>query len=237
MLTTALNTLVLMRIGGLRLAHGGGWDGFGPLMAGLAFVGVASGRFRGCMMAPRQKLRPRPAPRPPERTHAKIEKHQHDPGSNQKHSVIWPVSPVGLMRHRFGVKTMTGKRKNTPVTSSHRMPPTRWKGRRKPPTPEQHLRWPEQFFWPPEQEWGSGRRVRNRRRLRLSLRRSLRRGWGLNAADNRSPAILPATRSPVPRTRPNICALIPFMMVAVTRGETLVALGRCFPFAPQRAWR
>jgi hypothetical protein len=41
MLTTALNALVLVRIGGLRLAHGGGWDGFGPLMAGLAFVGVA----------------------------------------------------------------------------------------------------------------------------------------------------------------------------------------------------
>ena len=41
MLTTALNTLVLARIGGLRLAHGGGWDGFGPLMVGLAFVGAA----------------------------------------------------------------------------------------------------------------------------------------------------------------------------------------------------
>ncbi len=41
MLTTALNTLVLVRIGGLRLAHGGGWDGLGPLMVGLAFVGVA----------------------------------------------------------------------------------------------------------------------------------------------------------------------------------------------------
>ena len=40
MLTTALNTLVLMRISGLRLAHSGGWDGFGPLMAGLALVGV-----------------------------------------------------------------------------------------------------------------------------------------------------------------------------------------------------
>ena len=43
MLTTALNALVLVRIGGLRLAHGGGWDGFGPLMVGLAFVGVAIG--------------------------------------------------------------------------------------------------------------------------------------------------------------------------------------------------
>jgi hypothetical protein len=40
MLTTALNTLVLMRNGGLRLAHNGGWEGFGPLMAGLAIVGV-----------------------------------------------------------------------------------------------------------------------------------------------------------------------------------------------------
>lgn len=43
MLTTALNTLVLVRISGLRLAHGGGWDGFGPLMIGLAVVGVLIG--------------------------------------------------------------------------------------------------------------------------------------------------------------------------------------------------
>lgn len=43
MLTTALNSLVLVRIGGLRLAHGGGWDGFGPLMVGLALVGAAIG--------------------------------------------------------------------------------------------------------------------------------------------------------------------------------------------------
>jgi hypothetical protein len=43
MLTTALNTLVLMRIGGFRLAHGGGWDGFGPLFIGLAIIGVLIG--------------------------------------------------------------------------------------------------------------------------------------------------------------------------------------------------
>jgi hypothetical protein len=40
MLTTVLNTLVLIRIGGLRLVHGGGWDGFGPLLIGLAIIGV-----------------------------------------------------------------------------------------------------------------------------------------------------------------------------------------------------
>jgi hypothetical protein len=40
MLTTALNTLVFMRIGGLRLAHEGGWDGFGPLIIGLAMIGI-----------------------------------------------------------------------------------------------------------------------------------------------------------------------------------------------------
>jgi hypothetical protein len=39
MLTIALNSLVLVRIGGLRLAHGGG-GGFGPLLVGLAIVGV-----------------------------------------------------------------------------------------------------------------------------------------------------------------------------------------------------
>jgi hypothetical protein len=40
MLTTALNALVLIRIGGLRLVHGGGWDGFCPLLVGLAIIGV-----------------------------------------------------------------------------------------------------------------------------------------------------------------------------------------------------
>jgi uncharacterized membrane protein len=43
MLTTALNTLVLIRIGGFRLAHGGGWDGFGPLFIGLAVICVLIG--------------------------------------------------------------------------------------------------------------------------------------------------------------------------------------------------
>jgi hypothetical protein len=40
MLTIALNTLILLRIFGLRLAHEAGWDGFGPLMIGLAILGV-----------------------------------------------------------------------------------------------------------------------------------------------------------------------------------------------------
>jgi hypothetical protein len=40
MLTTVLNTLVLIRIGGLRLVPDGGWDGFGPLLIGLAIIGV-----------------------------------------------------------------------------------------------------------------------------------------------------------------------------------------------------
>jgi hypothetical protein len=43
MLTTVLNTLVLLRIVGLRLAHEAGWDGFGPLIIGLAIVGVLIG--------------------------------------------------------------------------------------------------------------------------------------------------------------------------------------------------
>ena len=38
MLTTALNTLVFLRISGLRLAHEAGWESFGPLIAGLAIV-------------------------------------------------------------------------------------------------------------------------------------------------------------------------------------------------------
>ena len=40
MLTTALNRLVLMRNDGLRLAHSAGREGFGPLLIGMAFLGV-----------------------------------------------------------------------------------------------------------------------------------------------------------------------------------------------------
>jgi hypothetical protein len=38
MLTTALNTLVLVRIEGLQFAHGAGRDYLGPLLIGLAIV-------------------------------------------------------------------------------------------------------------------------------------------------------------------------------------------------------
>ena len=40
MLTTVLNSLILMRIAGLRLVHEAGWEGFGPLIIGLAIVGM-----------------------------------------------------------------------------------------------------------------------------------------------------------------------------------------------------
>lgn len=43
MLTTALNTLVLLRVVGLRLAHEAGWDSFGPLIVMLAMIGVLIG--------------------------------------------------------------------------------------------------------------------------------------------------------------------------------------------------
>jgi hypothetical protein len=43
MLTTALNTLVPLRIVALRLAHEAGWDGFGPLIIGLAVLGLVIG--------------------------------------------------------------------------------------------------------------------------------------------------------------------------------------------------
>jgi hypothetical protein len=39
MLTAVLNSLILLRLGGLRLAHEAGWDGFGPLIIGLAILG------------------------------------------------------------------------------------------------------------------------------------------------------------------------------------------------------
>lgn len=43
MLTTALNTLILIRLLGLRLVQEPGWDGFGPLLIVLAVVGLLIG--------------------------------------------------------------------------------------------------------------------------------------------------------------------------------------------------
>ena len=43
MLTTALNTLVLVRIEGLQFAHGQGRDYLGQLTIGLAIIGVLIG--------------------------------------------------------------------------------------------------------------------------------------------------------------------------------------------------
>jgi hypothetical protein len=40
MLTTALNTLVSLRTAGYRLMHLLGLEGVGPLLAGLALIGV-----------------------------------------------------------------------------------------------------------------------------------------------------------------------------------------------------
>ena len=40
LLTTALNSLVAVRIGGFRLLHGVGRDGFAPLLIGLSIVGA-----------------------------------------------------------------------------------------------------------------------------------------------------------------------------------------------------
>jgi hypothetical protein len=41
MLTTGLNALAMLRFAGIRLAHGGGRDGFALLLMGLAAIGVA----------------------------------------------------------------------------------------------------------------------------------------------------------------------------------------------------
>jgi hypothetical protein len=41
MLTAGVNALALMRFGVIRLAHGGGRDGFAWLLMGLAAIGVA----------------------------------------------------------------------------------------------------------------------------------------------------------------------------------------------------
>jgi hypothetical protein len=42
-LTAVLNTLIFLRIIALRLAHEAGWDGFGPLVIGLAMLGLLIG--------------------------------------------------------------------------------------------------------------------------------------------------------------------------------------------------
>jgi hypothetical protein len=55
LLSSVLNILIFLRIAGLRLAHEAGWDGFGPLIIGLAIVGVLIG-----LLSPiRQLLRTR----------------------------------------------------------------------------------------------------------------------------------------------------------------------------------
>lgn len=41
MLTMGLDALAFVRLGGFRLAHGGGRDGFAWLLMGLAAIGVA----------------------------------------------------------------------------------------------------------------------------------------------------------------------------------------------------
>jgi hypothetical protein len=41
MLTAGLNSLAMVRFGGLRLVHGGGHDGLAWLLIGLAAIGVA----------------------------------------------------------------------------------------------------------------------------------------------------------------------------------------------------
>jgi len=41
MLTAGLDALAMVRFGGLRLAHGGGHEGFAWLLIGLAAIGVA----------------------------------------------------------------------------------------------------------------------------------------------------------------------------------------------------
>jgi hypothetical protein len=42
-LTAVLNTLIFLRIIALHLAHEAGWDSFGPLIIGLAVLGLLIG--------------------------------------------------------------------------------------------------------------------------------------------------------------------------------------------------
>jgi len=100
MLTRALNSLVLLRIGGFRLAHGGGRDGFVPLLIGLAIIGIAIWALsRSSQQAPAKDQQRMdwnlPAPRPPERTNPEVEKHHDNQSSFQKRSVIGTGSPTG----------------------------------------------------------------------------------------------------------------------------------------------
>jgi hypothetical protein len=90
-----------------------------------------------------------------------------------------------------GAKTTTGSRKKTPVTSSHRMPPTLPKGRRNPPIPRATFRvaLPADRLLAPTSTFVSGS------------------GDLAFAADSALavtcwPAIRPATRSPIPNVRP-----------------------------------
>ena len=147
--------------------------------------------------------------------------------------------------HRRKAKTAANRRKIAPVTSSHRMPPTRRKGRKKPPMPRLTPRPAWVVNCPaacPAARFGTAELVPCWTAW----------VWAAAAPDcawaaSRCPAMRPATRTPMPTARPRFRGLIPFMMVAAACGalrslpqlpgcsQTGMAVRYRVPFAATRA--
>lgn len=141
-----------------------------------------------------------------------------------------PCSQLARVCQSLGAKTTTGRRKKTPVTSSKTMPPTRLKGRRKPPAPRATPR-PVSAAARPAARLAAGLALRLASRLVASgaprFVCGLAVGWPSpddacpdDACPDdvpparRCPAARPAMRTPMPKARPMVCGLIPFMMLA-----------------------
>ena len=139
-------------------------------------------------------------PRPPEGTHAQIEEYRHDPGGDQETQVIGAVGATGPdAPHALAAKANTKSRKKAPVISSHRMPPTAAERAAK--------SLPCRARRPRAAASRSAVRAQPGRRAaawlssgRMSQQSALRRSERQPRCAR--PAIRPATRSPIPSTRP-----------------------------------
>lgn len=139
-------------------------------------------------------------------------------------NVRWsgPCSQLARVLHNRGANTRTGKKKNTPVTSSQMVPPTRPKGRRNPPMPRT-----------------TPLPARPAASLLLQLAAFALGIAGAAGAEPliRSLATRPATRNPTPSTRPIFSGFIFDMMVAAARRVSLCANSLAGPVAPGVQWQ
>lgn len=130
-----------------------------------------------------------------------------------------PAAQLARVRHTLGPNTTTGSRKNAPVISSHKIPPTRPKGRSRPPTP---------FAIPRPVSTATRPACATACPFAALVSRVSALAWacgprGAVAVAIPFQAIRPATRTPVPITRPMYSGFIPSMMVAAILLTSLCA--------------